>query len=84
MAKKKTLSERLWSMALELRGHLPLMDESLGATGTDSPEADVRRDLEILVWDMEALATRVNVAGVAGPVTPGTCEALTGVNDLRR
>jgi hypothetical protein len=42
MAKKKTLSERLRSMALELRGHLLLMDESLGATGTGSPEADVR------------------------------------------
>jgi hypothetical protein len=54
MAKKKTLSERLRSMALELRGHLLLMDESLGAIGTDSPEADVRRDLEILVEDMEA------------------------------
>ena len=37
------------------------MDESLGATGIvvarDSPEADVRRDLEILVRDMEILAT---------------------------
>jgi hypothetical protein len=64
MAKKKTLAERLRSMALELRGHLLLMDESLGATGivmpSDSPEADVRRDFEILVWDMEALAIRVD------------------------
>jgi hypothetical protein len=37
-------------MALELRGHLLLMDESLAAPGIvlppDSPEADVRRDLE--------------------------------------
>ena len=61
MAKKETLAERLRSMALELRGYLLLMDESLGATGIvvarDSPEADVRRDLEILVRDMEILAT---------------------------
>jgi hypothetical protein len=62
-------------MALELRGHLLLMDESLAAPGivlpSDSPEADVRRDLEIFVGDMEALATCVNTAGV-GPVTHGT------------
>jgi hypothetical protein len=61
MAKKETLAERLRSMALELRGYLLSMDESLGATGIvvarDSPEADVRRDLEILVRDMEILAT---------------------------
>jgi hypothetical protein len=46
------------------------MDQSLSATGIamppDSPEADVRRDLEILVRDMEVPATGVDAAGVAG------------------
>jgi hypothetical protein len=76
MAKKKTLTERLRSMALELRANLLLADENLRGQAlvapTDRLYAGVRQDLERLVRDMEGLANRLEAGVLGGAVIPGT------------
>jgi hypothetical protein len=76
MAKKKTLTERLRSMALELRAHLLLADENLRGQAlvapTDRLYTGVRQDLERLVGDMEGLANRLDAGMLAWPLIPGT------------
>ena len=76
MAKKKTLAERLRSMALELRANLLLADENLRGQAlvapTDSLYAGVRQDIERLVGDMEGLANRLDAGALGGAVIPGS------------